>query len=64
MSESFVEFKTVDNQNVHIRKTAVDAVEEAPATVRAPGHVKLYVGAYKFLIDGKLEDVLKKLDKN
>ncbi len=59
-----MELKTTDNQTVWIRKDAVEALEEQPSTARAPGHTKVYLGSYKFLIvDHKPEDLLKKIDE-
>ena len=58
-----MELKTTDNTTVWINKDAVEALEEQPATARAPGHTKVYLGSYKFLIlDHKPDDVIKKIE--
>jgi hypothetical protein len=63
MKTDFIELKTTDNTVLWLRKSAVEAIEEQPDTARAAGHLKVYVGAYKFLIvDQKPQDFIKKLE--
>ncbi len=61
--KTFLELKTTDNQKVWIRKDAVEALEEQPSTARAPGHMKVYLGSYKFLIlDHTPDELIKKIE--
>lgn len=58
----FVELKTTENQTLYIRREAVGAVEVVPASARVDGHIKVYIGAFKFLVTGEDKDsLLKKL---
>ncbi len=63
MQEDFVELKTVENQNIHVRKDAVGAFEVVPASNRAEGHIKIFVGGFKFLIAIEKEELLQKLGR-
>ncbi len=60
----FMELKTTDNQLVQIRRSAVGAVEEVPGTSRSGGHLRVYVGGYRFSIEAKVEDVMEKLKES
>lgn len=62
MSSSFVELKSTDNTTVFVRKDAVSGFEVVPPSTRVDGHIKIYVGAFKFLIAITKEDLLKKLE--
>lgn len=59
MKDEFVKMKTTEAQTVYLRKEAIDAVEEVPASARVEGHSKVYVAGFKFLIPGTAEEVLK-----
>lgn len=60
--QDFVELKTTENQTLYIRREAVGAVEVVPASARVDGHIKVYIGAFKFLVTGEDKDsLLKKL---
>ncbi len=61
MTNGFVELKTTENQTIYVRPDAVGAVEVVTPTARVDGHVKLYIGAFKFLIAGEKDEVMKKL---
>ena len=61
MSSDFLELKSVDNTTVFIRKSAVNAFEVVPASARVDGHVKVFVGGFKFLINIEKEQLLAKL---
>jgi hypothetical protein len=64
VKNEFLELKTTDNQVVWIRKHAVEALEEQPGTARAPGHTKVYVGAFKFLVvDHKPQELVAKIQE-
>lgn len=59
MSDEFIKMKTTESQVVYLRKDAVDAIEEVPASNRVEGHSKVYVAGFKFLIEAKAEEILK-----
>jgi hypothetical protein len=60
----FLELKTTDNQVIWIRKSAIEALEEQAESARSPGHTKVYIGAYKFLIvDHKPQDLVNKIEE-
>lgn len=64
MKNKFMELKTTDNTTVWINTNAVEALEEQQATARAPGHTKVYLGSYKFLIlDQKPNDLIQKIQQ-
>jgi len=63
VKKKFMELKTTDNTTVWINKDAVEALEEQQTTARAPGHTKVYLGSYKFLIvDQKPDDIIQKIE--
>ncbi len=57
-NSDFVELKTTDNTNIWVRKEAVVVIEESPPSSRVEGHVKVFVGGFKFLIKGTLKEVM------
>jgi len=61
MKEEFVKLKTTEAQVVYLRKQAVDAVEEVPASARVEGHSKVYVAGFKFSIPEAAEEILNKI---
>ena len=61
MSAEFVELLSTDNQRLFVRKDAVAALEPVSPSARVEGHIKLYMAGYKFLIQGEIGDLLKKL---
>lgn len=62
MKSLFLELKTTDNTVIWVRKDAIEALEEQPGTARSPGHTKVYVGAYKFLVvDQKPEQLIDQI---
>lgn len=54
----FVELRTTENQTLFVRPEAVGAIEIVPASARVDGHIKLYMGAFKFLVSGEDKDSL------
>lgn len=56
--QEFVELKTTENQTLYVRPEAVGAIEIVPASARVDGHIKLYMGAFKFLVTGEDKDSL------
>lgn len=61
MSNSFVELKSTDNTTVYVRKEAVSAFEVVPPSTRVDGHIKIFIGGFKFLISIDKDELLKKL---
>lgn len=60
--QDFIELKTTENQTLYIRRELVGAIEIVPASARVDGHIKLYMGAFKFSVTGEDKDsMLKKL---
>lgn len=59
----FVELTSTDNQKVFVRKKAVAAVEYVTPSARVEGHIKVYTAGFKFLIQGEVEDLLRKLSE-
>lgn len=55
----FIELKTTENQTIYARRDSIGAFEVVPASAHVEGHIKLYIGGYKFLIQIKKEDLLK-----
>ena len=60
--DNFIEFKSTDQQTVYIRKAAVQAFEVVPSSQRVEGHIKVYVGGFKFLLQIDKDELLKKLN--
>jgi len=58
MSEEFIEVKSTDNQPVYLRRSSVAAMEVIPASARVEGHIKVYVGGFKFNIQGEIEELM------
>lgn len=63
MKDGFIELKSTEGQTLIVRKSAVGAIEVAPPTTHVEGHVKLYVGGQKFLIQGDKNEILTKLNE-
>jgi hypothetical protein len=63
MKDSFIELKSTENQTIFVRKSAVGAFEVAPPTTHVEGHIKLYVGGQKFLVNTDKNDLLNKLNE-
>lgn len=57
----FIELKSTENQVIFVRKDAVGAFEVVPASARVEGHIKLFIGGFKFLVQGDKDELLKKL---
>lgn len=60
-SKGFLELKSTENQTVYVRREAVGAFEVVPASNRVEGHVKIFIGGFKFLIQGDKDELLKQL---
>jgi hypothetical protein len=63
MKDGFIELKSTEGQTVVVRKSAVGAIEVAPATTHVEGHVKIYVSGQKFLIAMDKNELLTKLNE-
>jgi hypothetical protein len=61
MNSDFIEVQTTENQPILIRKDQVGAIESVAPMARTPGHLRVYVAGYKFLLQISKEDFLKKL---
>lgn len=61
MSKDYIELNTTENQVVYVRKDSVGAFEVVAPSARGPGHIKLYIDGYKFLVQIEKEEFLKKL---
>lgn len=62
MSKEFIEVKSTDNTTVFIRRDAIGAFEVVPPSQRVDGHVKIFVGGFKFLIAIDKDQLFKKLE--
>ena len=54
-----MKLKTTDSQLVQIRLTSVGALEEVTGTSRSSGHLRIYVGGYRFSVEAKMEEVME-----
>jgi hypothetical protein len=59
--KEYIEVKSTDNTTVYIRRDAIGAFEVVPPSQRVDGHVKVFVGGFKFLVAIDKEELLKKL---
>jgi hypothetical protein len=64
MQDEFVELKSTENQTVYVRPEAVGAFEVVPASNRVEGHVKIFIGGFKFLVQIEKDELLRKLNGN
>lgn len=64
MSEDFIELKSTEGQSVFVRREAVSAFEVVPASNRVEGHIKIFIGGFKFLIQIDKENLLKQLQSS
>ena len=62
MKDTFIELKSTENQTVFVRKSAVNAFEVVPASTRVEGHIKLYIGGYKFLVAVEKDELIRQLN--
>jgi hypothetical protein len=63
MKNGFIELKSTEGQTILVRKDAIGAIEVAPPTTHVEGHVKIYVGGQKFLVQMDKNDLLNKLNE-
>lgn len=57
--KEFIELKSTENQTVYVRREAIGAFEVVPASAHVEGHIKLYIGGYKFLVQVEKDELLK-----
>jgi hypothetical protein len=60
--QQFVELKTTENQIIYVRREAVGAFEVVPPSNRVEGHIKVFIGGFKFLVQGDKDELLKQLN--
>ena len=63
MHKDYIELKSTDNTTVYLRRDAIGAFEIVPPSQRVDGHVKVFVGGFKFLIAIEKDELLKKLNE-
>lgn len=63
MSNPFIELKSTEGQMVFVRKEAVGAFEVVPASNRVEGHIKIFIGGFKFLVQIEKDELLKQLNQ-
>jgi len=61
MNEGFLELKTTENQTIFIRPEQVGAIEVVPASQRVEGHIKIYIGGFKYTVQIDKDELLRKL---
>lgn len=62
MGTEFLELKTTENQTIYVRREAVGAFEVVPASARVEGHIKIFIGGFKFLVASEKEELLAQLE--
>jgi hypothetical protein len=62
MNPAFIELKSTENQTIYVRKANVGAFEVVPASAHVEGHIKLYIGGYKFLVQIDKDELIKLLE--
>jgi hypothetical protein len=63
MKDGFIELKSTEGQTVFVRKSAVGAIEVAAPTTHVEGHIKIYIGGQKFLVQADKNELLTKLNE-
>ena len=61
MTDGFLELKTTENQTIYIRPEQVGAFEVVPASQRVDGHIKLFIGGFKYTVQIEKDELIKKL---
>jgi hypothetical protein len=61
MNKDFIELKTTENQTVYIRPEQVGAFEVVPASQRVDGHIKIFIGGFKYTVQIEKEELIRKL---
>lgn len=61
MGDKFIQLKTIDNQVLYVRPSAISAFEVVTPSSRVEGHLKVYVSGFKFLVKEEEADFLAKV---
>ena len=61
MTPDFIELKTTENQTIYIRPEQVGAFEVVPASQRVDGHIKIFIGGFKYTVKIEKDELIKKL---
>lgn len=61
--KDFIELKSTENQILFIRKDAIGAFEVVPPSARVEGHIKIFIGGFKFLVQGTKEELIQKISQ-
>lgn len=61
--KDFVEVKTTDNQTLYVHPNHIGAFEVVQGSQRVEGHLKVYIGGFKFLVKEEAEEFLKKVQR-
>jgi hypothetical protein len=61
--KDFIELKSTENQTLFIRKDAIGAFEVVPPSARVEGHIKIFIGGFKFLVQGTKEELIQKISQ-
>ena len=61
MQDGFLELKTTENQTIYVRPEQVGAFEVVPPSQRVDGHIKLFIGGFKYTVAIEKEELLKRL---
>lgn len=64
MNQDFLELKTTENQLIYIRPEQVGAFEVVPASQRVEGHIKIFIGGFKYTVQIEKDELIKKLKGN
>lgn len=62
--KKFIELKTTDNQKLYVRPKSIGAFEVVTPSSRVEGHLKVYVGGFKFLVKEEEADFLAKMNQD
>lgn len=61
MADQFIELKTTEGQMLFVRREAIEAFEVVTASARVEGHIKLYIGGFKFLIQADKDELFRRM---
>ena len=59
--KNFIEVKTTENQVVYLNINLVSGIEPVPGTARTEPQVRIYSGAFKWVIAEPIEDFLERV---
>lgn len=61
--KDFIELKSTENQTLYVRRDAIGAFEVVPASQRVEGHIKIFIGGFKFLVQADKDELIQKLSQ-